>query len=42
MALAVFYKRPGEYLDYRIDFADWLAAGETILSVSASTETLGA
>lgn len=42
IAKTVYLKRPGERLDYDLDYARrWLPSGDTIESVSVAVETTG-
>lgn len=39
MILDTYEQQPGEKLDYDIDFSEWLAPGDSIVSVTSSIET---
>ena len=39
MAIGAYVKDPNAVLDYTVDWADWLASGETIATVTWTVET---
>jgi hypothetical protein len=41
MMLGIVQKRPGDQLDYDVDFARWLTGGDTITSVQAVSSAPG-